>query len=151
MPSSCHGVVFAPGNGKCHEMLSLRIVGRTGLQGLGHAGEPVQPVDVVENVIGANTEDRDLRASHMRQLKHRKLAVPIRRCEGESVGETLYSSSFQPDPRSARDVLAFVLTPVEAFASRNPDELEAVAELLDAAKAEAIERWYSLRSESVQS
>jgi len=27
------------------------------------------------------------------------------------VGETLYSSSYQPDPRSALDVLAFVLTP----------------------------------------
>ena len=25
-PSSCQGVVLAPGNGKCHEMLSLRIV-----------------------------------------------------------------------------------------------------------------------------
>jgi hypothetical protein len=66
------------------------------------------------------------------------------------VGETLFSSSFQPDPRSARDVLAFVLTPVEAFAS-DPEELEAVAELLDSAKAEAIKRWYSLRNETVQS
>src|SRR5205085_10492850 len=26
VPSSCHGVVFAAGNGKCQEMLSLRIV-----------------------------------------------------------------------------------------------------------------------------
>ncbi|MFT3692126.1 MAG: hypothetical protein QM831_03230 [Kofleriaceae bacterium] len=68
------------------------------------------------------------------------------------MGETLYSSSFQPDPRSARDVLAFVLTPVEAFASgENEDELEAVAELLDSAKAEAIKRWYSLRSETAAS
>ena len=66
------------------------------------------------------------------------------------MGETLYSSSFQPDPKSARDVLAFVLTPVEAFAS-DPEELEAVAELLDSAKAEAIKRWYSLRNETVQS
>jgi hypothetical protein len=65
------------------------------------------------------------------------------------VGETLYSSSFQPDPRSARDVLAFVLTPVEAFASAgDPEELEAVTELLDSAKAEAIKRWYSLRTET---
>lgn len=62
------------------------------------------------------------------------------------MGETLYSSSYQPDPRSALDVLAFVLTPIEAFAS-DPDELEAVAELLGAAKSEAIERWQSLRSE----
>ena len=66
------------------------------------------------------------------------------------MGETLYSSSFQPDPRSARDVLAFVLTPIEAFAS-DPEEFEAVAELLDSAKAEAIKRWYSLRNETVQS
>ena len=63
------------------------------------------------------------------------------------MGETLYSSSYQPDPRSALDVLAFVLTPIEAFAS-DPEELEAVAELLGAAKCEAIERWQSLRSES---
>src|SRR5262245_50444347 len=26
VPSSCHGVVFAPGYGKCHEMLSFRMV-----------------------------------------------------------------------------------------------------------------------------
>lgn len=62
------------------------------------------------------------------------------------MGETLYSSTYQPDPRKALDVLAFVLTPVEAFAS-SPDELEAVAELLGAAKSEAIERWQMLRFE----
>ncbi|MBS1122762.1 MAG: hypothetical protein H6Q90_4990 [Deltaproteobacteria bacterium] len=64
------------------------------------------------------------------------------------MGETLYSSSYQPDPRSALDVLAFVLTPIGAFAS-DPDELEAVAELLGAAKCEAIERWQSLRCQSL--
>lgn len=63
------------------------------------------------------------------------------------MGETVYSSTYQPDPRSALDVLAFVLTPVEAFA-RDPEELEAVSELLGAAKAEAIERWHHLRSEA---
>lgn len=62
------------------------------------------------------------------------------------MGETLYSSTFQPNPRSALDVLAFVLTPVEAFAS-DPDEREAVAELLGAAKSEAIERWQSLTAQ----
>jgi hypothetical protein len=68
------------------------------------------------------------------------------------VGETLYSSSYQPDPRSARDVLAFVLTPPEAFAHPgDADELEAVSELLESAKAEAIKRWYSLRREDVRS
>jgi hypothetical protein len=63
------------------------------------------------------------------------------------MGETLYSSTYQPDPRNALDVLAFVLTPVEAFASC-PEELDAVAELLGAAKSQAIERWQSLRSEA---
>jgi hypothetical protein len=67
------------------------------------------------------------------------------------MGETLYTSTYQPDPKSAIDVLAFVLTPVEAFATIDqPEEREAVAELLDSAKAEAIKRWYSLRSESVR-
>jgi hypothetical protein len=61
-------------------------------------------------------------------------------------GETVYSSSFQPDPRSALDVLAFVLTPAAAFARPDdPDELAAVAEMLDSAKKQAVERWYELR------
>jgi hypothetical protein len=64
------------------------------------------------------------------------------------MGETLFSSSYQPNPQSALDVLAFVLTPIGAFAS-DPDELEAVAEILGAAKTEAIERWQSLRSRSL--
>ncbi len=63
------------------------------------------------------------------------------------MGETLFTSTYTPDPRSALDVLAFVLTPIEAFAS-DPDELEVVAELLGAAKAEAIERWQALASET---
>ena len=63
------------------------------------------------------------------------------------MGETLYSSSFQPDPTSARDVLAFVLTPATAFApSGDPEELAAVSALLDRAKEEAIRRWHSLRA-----
>ncbi len=64
--------------------------------------------------------------------------------------ETLYTSSYSPDPESALDVLAFVLTPVQAFASADdPDELEAVTELLDSAKEEAIKRWYSLHSVAI--
>lgn len=63
------------------------------------------------------------------------------------MSETVYSSTYQPDPRRALDVLAFVLTPIEAFAN-DPDELEAVAEVLGAAKCEAIARWQSLRSEA---
>jgi hypothetical protein len=67
------------------------------------------------------------------------------------VGETLYSSSYQPDPKSARDVLAFVLTPVEAFAHvDDPEELEAVTELLGSAKEEAVKRWFSLRAETIR-
>jgi hypothetical protein len=63
------------------------------------------------------------------------------------MGETLFSSTYQPNPRSALDVLAFVLTPVQAFAN-DPDELEIVAELLGAAKIEAIERWRLLRAQA---
>ena len=63
------------------------------------------------------------------------------------MGETLFSSSYQPNPQSALDVLAFVLTPINAFAS-DPDELEAVAEILGAAKCEAIERWQSLHAQT---
>lgn len=64
--------------------------------------------------------------------------------------ETLYSSSFTPDPRNPLDVLAFVLTPAEAFAEGGgEDELAAVAELLDSAKTEAIKRWYSLRHPTI--
>ena len=67
------------------------------------------------------------------------------------MGETLYSSTYQPDPRSALDVLAFVLTPIEAFARvDDPEELEAVSELLGSAKAEAVKRWFSLREETVR-
>jgi hypothetical protein len=36
------------------------------------------------------------------------------------MGETLFSSSYQPNPQSALDVLAFVLTPLAAFAN-DPD------------------------------
>jgi len=66
------------------------------------------------------------------------------------MSETLFSSSYQPNPRSALDVLAFVLTPPGAFAS-DPSELEAVAEILTAAKSEAIARWRSLRSQARRS
>ena len=63
------------------------------------------------------------------------------------MSETPFTSTYTPDPKSAIDVLAFVLTPNAAFAS-DPEELEAVAELLGAAKAEAIERWQALQSEA---
>lgn len=61
--------------------------------------------------------------------------------------ETIYSAPLQPNPQSARDVLAFLLTPVEAFADPgDDDELEVVTELLDGAKAEALRRWYGLHT-----
>ena len=63
------------------------------------------------------------------------------------MGETVYTSAYTPDPRRALDVLAFVLTPIEAF-SADPGELEVVAELLGAAKLEAIERWQTLTSQA---
>lgn len=66
--------------------------------------------------------------------------------------ETVYSSAYSPDPRSARDVLAFVLTPLEAFVpTGNADELEAVAALLGSAKQEAVKRWYDLAATSSRS
>ena len=67
-----------------------------------------------------------------------------------AASETLYSSGYSPDPRRALDVLAFVLTPPEAFASAdNEEELIAVTELLDEAKYEAVKRWFALTTESV--
>jgi hypothetical protein len=55
----------------------------------------------------------------------------------------VYSSGFEPNPFDARDVLAFVLCPPEAFVpGGDEDEMEAVAELIGPAKEEAIRRWY---------
>lgn len=60
--------------------------------------------------------------------------------------QTLYASSYTPDPRSAVDVLAFILTPASAFAAGgDAEELAAVAELLGEAKTVAIQRWMDLR------
>lgn len=60
--------------------------------------------------------------------------------------QTLYASSYTPDPRSAVDVLAFILTPASAFAAGGDDEeLAAVTELLGEAKTVAIQRWLDLR------
>jgi hypothetical protein len=58
----------------------------------------------------------------------------------------MFSSQFQPDPHDARDVLAFVLCPVAAFApGAGPDEIAAVAEMIAPAKEEAIRRWQEAR------
>ncbi|HVK74971.1 MAG TPA: hypothetical protein VM734_16695 [Kofleriaceae bacterium] len=64
--------------------------------------------------------------------------------------ETLFASGFSPDPRSAKDVLAFVLCPPEVFApSGDPEEIAAVAELIEPAKVEAVRRWQALRATTV--
>lgn len=56
---------------------------------------------------------------------------------------TLYTSGLSPDPHDALDVLAFVFCPPGVFAPcGDADEMEAVAELLAPAKAEAVRRWY---------
>jgi len=58
----------------------------------------------------------------------------------------LFSSHLAPDPHDARDVLAFVLCPLSAFApGGGPDEIAAVAEMIAPAKQEAIRRWQEAR------
>ena len=68
------------------------------------------------------------------------------------VGEVLYQSPLTPDPRSAIDVLAFVLCPLEAFApAGDADELAAVEELIQPAKIEAVRRWYQAHTGAARS
>ncbi|RMH39450.1 MAG: hypothetical protein D6689_16525 [Deltaproteobacteria bacterium] len=55
----------------------------------------------------------------------------------------IFSADYSPDPYDALDVLAFVLCPVRAFApTGDAAELEAAAELIGPAKAEAVRRWH---------
>ena len=63
VPSSCHGVVFAAGNGKCQEMLSLESSSCRRSSAVGHAGEIDEPIDVREDGVGRDPEDRDLSTS----------------------------------------------------------------------------------------
>jgi len=68
------------------------------------------------------------------------------------IGEVLYQSAMTPDPRSAVDVLAFVLCPIEAFApAGDADELAAVEELIQPAKIEAVLRWYATHQGAARS
>jgi hypothetical protein len=61
----------------------------------------------------------------------------------------VYSSGYSPDPKSARDVLAFVLCPLEAFApGADAQEIEAVAEMIGPAKEEAVRRWQEARRQT---
>ena len=58
----------------------------------------------------------------------------------------IYSAEYAPDPYDALDVLAFVLCPIRAFApTGDAAELEAAAEMIGPAKAEAIRRWHEQR------
>lgn len=70
--------------------------------------------------------------------------------EGAEVGqaEVLYTSARVPNPSSALDVLAFVLTPVAAFV-KSSEEHEAIKALLDSAKQEAVDRWIASRAPEV--
>jgi hypothetical protein len=71
---------------------------------------------------------------------------------GLEVGQVLYQSSMTPDPRSAIDVLAFVLCPLEAFApAGDADELAAVEQLIQPAKVEAVRRWYQAHTSAARS
>ena len=55
----------------------------------------------------------------------------------------VYSSEIAPDPHDARDVLAFLFCPPGAFAPvSGQEEIDAVAELMAPAKAEAARRWH---------
>ncbi len=60
--------------------------------------------------------------------------------------ETIYSSPWTPNPSSALDVLAFILTPIAAFAQDGdgPESIEAIRAVLDSAKQEAVRRWMEL-------
>jgi hypothetical protein len=55
----------------------------------------------------------------------------------------VYSSGIMPDPHDAVAVLAFVFCPPGVFAPAcDISEMEAVAELMAPAKAEAVRRWH---------
>jgi hypothetical protein len=65
--------------------------------------------------------------------------------------ETVFASGFTPDPGCALDVLAFVLCSPAVFApTGDPDEVAAVAELIEPAKAEAVRRWHALHAGELQ-
>lgn len=60
-------------------------------------------------------------------------------------GDIVFESSYKPDPACAREVLAFVLTPVSAFARRGSADRAAVTIILREAKEDAIKRWRSMQ------
>ncbi len=58
--------------------------------------------------------------------------------------ETVYDAGFKPDPANARDVLAFILTPVEVVGPLEPHEVEPVTAMFNQAKAHAAREWARL-------
>ena len=59
----------------------------------------------------------------------------------------VYSSGFQPDPLDTVDVLAFVLCSPNAFVPGGDEsDMEAVVQLIQPAKEEAIRRWQEARN-----
>ena len=56
--------------------------------------------------------------------------------------ETVYTSPDAPNPKDARLVLAFILSPTEAFC----DGSEVAKEILQAARCEAAENWKILHA-----
>ena len=60
---------------------------------------------------------------------------------GELQFETVYDSGFRPSFDSARDVLAFMLTPVDIIGPMTVEERADCLVMLNAAKAEAFAEW----------
>lgn len=63
----------------------------------------------------------------------------------EAEPETIYDSGYRGNLSSARDVLAFVLTPPDVFEAIDEEDRQAAAILLAEAKREAVAEWLRLR------
>ena len=64
----------------------------------------------------------------------------------ETEPETIYTSTYRPDPGRALDVLAFLLVPAHSFVdSDDPEEIEETYDLLHTAKRHALITWFSLQ------
>lgn len=60
--------------------------------------------------------------------------------------ETVYDNGLRPNPASARDVLAFLLTPVTVLGPIDPDDMYAVATMLNEAKRQLFLEWQHLNA-----
>jgi hypothetical protein len=64
----------------------------------------------------------------------------------------VYSSGFEPNPHDALDVLAFVLCSPQVFVPGGDQaEMDAIAELIQPAKEEAIRRWQEAQTNKMVS